>query len=229
MPRNACREAFARAWQRWGRLQSYDAPETHGCVRSPGGSPCRGSDGRARACAPPGDTARVGRARRLPDRVALLAALALLPAAQRRAVVLHHVAGLSVQEVAEQTGAPAGTVRPGSAGAARRWPSSPRRRRAPVPDPDPLEERLSAARHRSLLPLADPAGRPGPRRATTAPPAGRPHLRRSARRRRLGGGAVALSRPVLRRVAQRDGTAVTAATPECTLPARCSRPGTGRS
>lgn len=46
-----------------------------------------------------------------PDRVALLAALRQLPEAQRRAVVLHHLCDLSVEQVAAETGAPTGTVK----------------------------------------------------------------------------------------------------------------------
>ncbi len=46
-----------------------------------------------------------------PDRVALLAALRRLPAAQREAIALHHVADLPVEEVARIVGAPTGTVK----------------------------------------------------------------------------------------------------------------------
>ena len=34
-----------------------------------------------------------------------------IPEAQRRAIVLHHLSGLSVAEVAHETGAPEGTVK----------------------------------------------------------------------------------------------------------------------
>ncbi|WFE32964.1 sigma-70 region 4 domain-containing protein [Micromonospora sp. WMMD975] len=43
--------------------------------------------------------------------MALLEALATLPADQRRAIVLHHLAHLSVAEIAAQVGAPEGIVR----------------------------------------------------------------------------------------------------------------------
>ena len=46
-----------------------------------------------------------------PERVALLAALATLPDQQRRAVVLHYLADLSVAEVADREGVPEGTVK----------------------------------------------------------------------------------------------------------------------
>lgn len=45
------------------------------------------------------------------DRVALLAALRRLPAAQREAIALHHLADLPVREVADAVGAPVGTVK----------------------------------------------------------------------------------------------------------------------
>lgn len=45
------------------------------------------------------------------DRIALLAALRRLPAAQREAIALHHLADLPVAEVAEAVGAPVGTVK----------------------------------------------------------------------------------------------------------------------
>jgi RNA polymerase sigma-70 factor (ECF subfamily) len=44
-------------------------------------------------------------------RVDLVAALRLLPTAQREAIALHHLAGLPVQEVATTLGVPTGTVK----------------------------------------------------------------------------------------------------------------------
>jgi RNA polymerase sigma-70 factor (ECF subfamily) len=46
-----------------------------------------------------------------PDYVAIVAALRRIPAEQRRAIVLHHLVGLSVEEVANETGARPGTVK----------------------------------------------------------------------------------------------------------------------
>lgn len=46
-----------------------------------------------------------------PDRVALTAALAELPPHQRRAVVLHYLADLSVAQIAAQEDVPEGTVK----------------------------------------------------------------------------------------------------------------------
>jgi RNA polymerase sigma-70 factor (ECF subfamily) len=46
-----------------------------------------------------------------PDSVTLVAALRRIPEAQRRAIVLYHLAGLTVEQVAAEVGAPAGTVK----------------------------------------------------------------------------------------------------------------------
>ncbi|WP_111648697.1 RNA polymerase sigma factor [Actinoplanes lutulentus] len=46
-----------------------------------------------------------------PDRVALVAALAALPAAHRRALVLHYLGDLPVAEIARREGVAAGTVK----------------------------------------------------------------------------------------------------------------------
>lgn len=46
-----------------------------------------------------------------PDHVALIAALRTLPAEQREAIVLHHIADLPVHEVAESLSVPEGTVK----------------------------------------------------------------------------------------------------------------------
>ncbi len=46
-----------------------------------------------------------------PDLTVLVAALRSLPEEQRRAIVLHHLVDLSVEQVAEETGCPTGTVK----------------------------------------------------------------------------------------------------------------------
>lgn len=101
-------EAYARAWQRWAKVSEYDAPAAW--VRQVA---CRLAVSRFRR-------ARVGRGL-LPrttlspeidaNRVALVAALKQIPEAQRLAIVLHHLADLSVEQVATETGVPVGTVK----------------------------------------------------------------------------------------------------------------------
>jgi RNA polymerase sigma-70 factor (ECF subfamily) len=104
-------EAYARAWQRWGTVSRYDVPAAW--VRQVA---CRLAVSRFRRArvgvgllrrqgAPP-DVPAVD-----PSRVALVAALRRIPEPQRLAIVLHHIGGLSVEEVARETGSPTGTVK----------------------------------------------------------------------------------------------------------------------
>ena len=105
-------EAYVRAWAHRGRLRAAEHPEAW--VRT---TAYRLAVSRWR---------RVVRGRRPADRavsapavapapseahVALIAALRRLPEAQRRAIVLHHLADLSVADVADETGVPEGTVK----------------------------------------------------------------------------------------------------------------------
>lgn len=104
-------EAFSRAWQRWSKVSAYDAPEAW--VRQVAWRLAVSRWRRARSARAAAQ--RHGAAPDVPDlepdRVALVSALRTLPEAQRRAIVLHHVGGLSVTEVAEETGVPVGTVK----------------------------------------------------------------------------------------------------------------------
>jgi RNA polymerase sigma-70 factor (ECF subfamily) len=105
-------EAFVRAWSHRAQLDRAHAPEAW--VRT---TAYRLAVSRWR---------RTVRARRAPDRavqhpsppaepngdrVVLIEALRRLPEAQRRALVLHHVADLPVADVAREVGAPEGTVK----------------------------------------------------------------------------------------------------------------------
>jgi RNA polymerase sigma-70 factor, ECF subfamily len=108
---DCAQEAFARAWQRWSRVSGLDDPEQW--VRTVAWRLAvsrfrRLTTARSalRRHGLPADAPAVS-----PDHVALVAALRQIPEAQRRAVVLHHVVGLSVEEVAAETGAPTGTVK----------------------------------------------------------------------------------------------------------------------
>ena len=56
--------------------------------------------GAAEPAAPPGE-----------DTVALVAALRRLPAADREAVVMHHLLDLPIADIARQTGTPANTIK----------------------------------------------------------------------------------------------------------------------
>jgi RNA polymerase sigma-70 factor (ECF subfamily) len=103
-------EAFCRAFARWSRVCRYDDPVAW--VRRVAWNLATSRWRRLRTAqswlhrqreehAPGPD----------PDRVALTAALAQLPTNQRRAVVLHYLADLSVMQIAEQEGVPEGTVK----------------------------------------------------------------------------------------------------------------------
>jgi len=104
-------EAYARAWQRWDKVSGYGDPEAW--VRTVA---YRVSVSAWRKTAnmrvahrrqwAPDDTRGLS-----PDYVAIIAALRKIPPRQRQAIVLHHLVGLSVEEIARETGAAAGTVK----------------------------------------------------------------------------------------------------------------------
>ncbi|WP_446216998.1 RNA polymerase sigma factor [Micromonospora sp. IBHARD004] len=103
-------EAFCRAFARWSRVSRYDDPVAW--VRRVAWNlatsrwrrlhTAQSFLHRQREEHAPGPS---------PDRVALIAALALLPPNHRRAVVLHYLADLSVAEIAQQEQVPEGTVK----------------------------------------------------------------------------------------------------------------------
>lgn len=104
-------EAYARAWQRWDKVSGYGDPEAW--VRTVAyrvsvsawrkAANMRAAHHRHGA---PDDNRGLS-----PDYVAIVAALRKVSAAQRQAIVLHHLVGLSVEEIARETGAAAGTVK----------------------------------------------------------------------------------------------------------------------
>lgn len=108
---DAVAEAYARAWQRWSKVSTYNDPEAW--VRTVAFriavSEWRRSRNRMIAYR------RHGAAEDLPgataDQLVLIAALKKIPEDQRRVVVLHHLVGLNVEEIAHEVGAPTGTVK----------------------------------------------------------------------------------------------------------------------
>jgi RNA polymerase sigma-70 factor (sigma-E family) len=104
-------EAYARAWQRWNTVGGYADPEAwvRTVARRIAVSRWRRTRNALMA------HRRAGPPPNVPgpdaDAVALVAALARLPLPQRTAIVLHHVVGLPVREVARETGTPEGTVK----------------------------------------------------------------------------------------------------------------------
>ncbi|NUU21449.1 MAG: SigE family RNA polymerase sigma factor [Streptomycetaceae bacterium] len=108
---DAVAEAYARAWQRWPKIQAYEDPKAW--VRTVAYrvavSSWRRAVGRWKAHrrhGPPADAPGA-----TPDQLALRDALKLIPREQCRAVVLHHLVGLSVAEIAAETHVPEGTVK----------------------------------------------------------------------------------------------------------------------
>ncbi len=105
-------EAYVRAWSHRRKLEHADHPEAW--VRTVASRlavsrwrrTVRGRRGPDRALSHPGTTAPPSE-----SHVAVVAALKQLPEAQRRVLVLHHIADLPVQEVAREVGAPEGTVK----------------------------------------------------------------------------------------------------------------------
>ncbi len=104
-------EAFARAWQRWPQVQAYADPE--GWVRTVARRVAVSRWRRTRTA-----ITHLRRQKQEPvvpppseDHAVLVAALRRISLAQREAIVLHHLSGLSVEEVAIQTGVAVGTVK----------------------------------------------------------------------------------------------------------------------
>lgn len=105
-------EAFVRAWSHRAQLARVHAPEAW--VRT---TAYRLAVSRwrrvVRSRRSPDRALQVGRPPTQPDEdhVAIVAALRQLPEEQRRALVLHHLCDLPVQAVANEVGAPVGTVK----------------------------------------------------------------------------------------------------------------------
>lgn len=108
-------EAYLRAWNRWHKISRYENPEAW--VRQVAYRHAVSTWRKAvnRLHAHRRDTtdrhvSAVSPDHVAPDHVAIVAALRRLPARQRRVIVLHHLADLSVAEIQRETGHPAGTI-----------------------------------------------------------------------------------------------------------------------
>lgn len=104
-------EAYMRAWAHWRKIHAYGQPRAWVARVAYRTAVSRWRRARATMASwirhgPPPPVAEPSAAS-----VALAAALAELPLAQRQAVVLHHLAGYSVTEIAVFTGAPEGTIK----------------------------------------------------------------------------------------------------------------------
>jgi RNA polymerase sigma-70 factor (ECF subfamily) len=104
-------EAFGRAWEHWQQLS--ESADAAGWVRRIAVTLAMSRWRRLRVArrhllrqGRPAPTPALG-----PDHAALVVALRALPVGQRRAVVLHHLVDLPVEQVAEEMGVAVGTVR----------------------------------------------------------------------------------------------------------------------
>lgn len=99
-------EAFARAWQQWAKL-STDHGNPEAWVRTVAVrlavSSWRKAVNRLKAHRRDSKVTEV--AGMNPDHLAVVAALRKISADQRQAIVLYHYAGLSIEEIAAETGA----------------------------------------------------------------------------------------------------------------------------
>lgn len=103
-------EAFCRAMVRWRRISGYDEPVTW--VRRVAWNLATSNVRRSRVAQAFRQRHRAEHVPEpAPDRIALVAALRTLPAQQRQAIVLHYLADLPVNEIAETMGAAVGTVK----------------------------------------------------------------------------------------------------------------------
>ncbi|MEY9890472.1 RNA polymerase sigma-70 factor (sigma-E family) [Catenulispora sp. MAP5-51] len=103
---DSVQEAYARAWQRWAKL-SVEHGDPEAWVRTVAArlavSSWRKAVNRLKAHRRDHRAAEVSGMN--PDHLAVVAALRRISADQRRAIVLYHYAGLSIEEIASETGA----------------------------------------------------------------------------------------------------------------------------
>lgn len=103
-------EAFSRAWQRWAAVSRYDNPLSW--VRRVATNLAHSRWRRVKVATAYLIRQRIEDLPELsPDSVDVVNALKRLPMAQRKAIVLYYLMDLPIEEVAEELGAPAGTVK----------------------------------------------------------------------------------------------------------------------
>jgi RNA polymerase sigma-70 factor (ECF subfamily) len=108
---NVLQEAYARAFARWSRVGDYDLPEAwvRRVAINLAAMAERSLRRRARALLRLGPPPLVPELS--PDLLDLRDALAALPLGQRQVIVLHHLVGLPVEEVARELRLAPGTVK----------------------------------------------------------------------------------------------------------------------
>lgn len=107
---DVAQEAFARAWQRWPHVSGYDNPLAW--VRRVSINLANSRWRRLRTARGFLERQREQHEAELnPDHVMVVAALRKLPRNQREAIVLHYLADMPIDEVAQYLDAPLGTVK----------------------------------------------------------------------------------------------------------------------
>jgi RNA polymerase sigma-70 factor, ECF subfamily len=109
---DAVQEAYARAWQRWDKVREYGAPEAW--IRTVAYRIAISASRKAKNRLLAQHHHGAGRDQLPglnPDHLVLMDALRRISADQRRAIVLHYLVGLTVEEIADETAAPSGTVK----------------------------------------------------------------------------------------------------------------------
>jgi RNA polymerase sigma-70 factor (ECF subfamily) len=112
LARDVVQEGYARAWARWGRVSRLDNPEAW--VRVVAWRAAVSRWRRRRVAQASQHLVARPESTEDPDvatAVAVRAALARIPAPQRQALVLYELCGLSVEQVARETGVAVGTVK----------------------------------------------------------------------------------------------------------------------
>jgi RNA polymerase sigma-70 factor (ECF subfamily) len=108
---DAVQEAYIRVWQHWPRVRAYDNPEAWLRTVAYRISVNSWRKARNRLFAHDRADLNIEQPELSPDLLVLVSAMRKIPEAQRRAIVLHHLADLSVEEIALETGVPTGTVK----------------------------------------------------------------------------------------------------------------------
>ncbi|HSZ40633.1 MAG TPA: SigE family RNA polymerase sigma factor [Trebonia sp.] len=108
---DAVQEAYLRAWQRWPRIQGYHDREAWIRTVAYRISVNAWSKARNRLTAHHRAGRHAEQPEISPDLLMLVSALRKITESQRRVIVLHHLVGLSIEEIAAETGAPPGTVK----------------------------------------------------------------------------------------------------------------------
>ncbi len=106
---DAVQEAFGRLWKRWESVRTYDQPEAW--VRRVAINVAISRWRRVRRLRPLVEAARTAREDDAVTGPDVQRALRAIPVKHRHALLLHHVVGLPVADVAQEMGVPEGTVK----------------------------------------------------------------------------------------------------------------------